>query len=373
MLSVLHVVQPADGGAAAYVAAAAADQRARGWRVAVAGPPALRETLARQDILLLPWQAGRTPGAATAAEVRRVRHLVRAFRPDLLHLHSAKAGLAGRLAVRGAVPTLFQPHGWSWLAAAGGSARAARVWERYGVRWTAATVCVGTGEARAGRREGVGGTFTVIRNGVDLARFRPGAMTRTAARHAVGIAPDVPVAVCVGRLTRQKGQDRLVASWPRIRAAFPAAHLVLVGPGEAPSAAGVRSVGRVDDPRPWYRAADVVVQPSRWEGLPLTVLEAMACGRSVVATDVEGLAEAIGPDTGAAVPMAALAGEILRRFADPARAEREGQAGARRAGRLFDRRETLARLAEASVQYAKPSPVRREPRPVARGSIDPGM
>ncbi|MEQ0562354.1 glycosyltransferase [Amycolatopsis sp. NEAU-NG30] len=351
MVAVLHVLQPGSGGAASYVSAAAADQRARGWRVAVAGPARIGESLARQGVPLLPWQATREPGPATAAEARRLARLVRAFRPDLVHLHSAKAGLAGRLAVRGRLPTLFQPHGWSWAAATGMTARAALRWERHAARWADVIVCVGSGEAEAGRRGGVGGTFTVVRTGVDLDRFRPDTPSRTAARSLLGIAPQVRLAVCVGRLTRQKGQDRLLAAWPRIRAACPDALLALVGDGEVPRGPGVRHAGHVADVRPWLSAADVVVQPSRWEGLPLSTLEAMACGRSVVATDVAGLRELVRPGTGAVVPPDALAGEILRRFADDGLAVREG-AEAARCARGFDVRDTWAALAEVSKRAA---------------------
>ncbi|NBH12037.1 glycosyltransferase, partial [Amycolatopsis sp. SID8362] len=74
--------------------------------------------------------------------------------------------------------------------------------------------------------------FTVVRNGVDVDRFRTG--SRASARSLLGIAPETRLAVCVGRLARQKGQDRLLTAWPRIRAACPDALLVLVGAGDAP-------------------------------------------------------------------------------------------------------------------------------------------
>ena len=72
----------------------------------------------------------------TVGETQRLRRLISQVDPDVVHLHSAKAGLAGRLAVRGTRPTLFQPHGWSWLAARGATARGALAWERLAARWT---------------------------------------------------------------------------------------------------------------------------------------------------------------------------------------------------------------------------------------------
>ncbi|NEA48622.1 glycosyltransferase, partial [Streptomyces sp. SID10815] len=67
-------------------------------------------------------------------------------RPDLVHAHSAKAGLAGRLAVRGRIPTVFQPHAWSFEAVGGATAALALRWERWGTRWAARTVCVSEAE-----------------------------------------------------------------------------------------------------------------------------------------------------------------------------------------------------------------------------------
>ncbi|WP_420713241.1 glycosyltransferase family 4 protein, partial [Streptomyces sp. Tu 6176] len=107
-------------------------------------------------------------------------------------------------------------------------------------------------------------------------------------------APHAPLVVCVGRLCRQKGQDVLLRAWGPVAERVPGARLVLVGDGPdhdrlrdlAPPS--VAFTGAVADPLPWYRAADVVVLPSRWEGMALAPLEAMACARPVVAADVGG-------------------------------------------------------------------------------------
>ena len=93
---------------------------------------------------------------------------------------------------------------------------------------------------------------------------------------------------------------------------------------------GVELVGSRKDVLDWYAAADVVVLPSRWEGMSLVPLEAMACSRSVVATDVSGAREAIGEDAGAVVPVDDL----------DALAEAEGHAGRSRVEASFDIRRT---------------------------------
>ena len=360
----LHAAQPTDAGVARYVAAATLDQLARGWRVTVACPSGgqLAAELAAAGVPRLHWPATRSPSVDTLGETQRLRRLISQVNPDVVHLHSAKAGLAGRLAVHGARRTLFQPHGWSWLAARGATARGALAWERLAARWTDVCVCVGDGEAAHARHRRIRSRHVVVRNGVDLGNFAPAdERTRIAARRRLGIDRDAPLAVCLGRVTRQKGQDVLVTAWPRVREYCPAAMLCIVGDGDLlptlrrGAEPGVRFVPSVTDPRPWYAAADVVVLPSRWEGLSLTVLEALASGCSVVAADIPGLAEAVLPAVGARVAagdVRALAQELARRLIDTDLRATEAHAAAL-AARAFDIRQTHDQLAAVTTRVAR--------------------
>lgn len=364
MVAVLHVTMPTNAGVAVYVAGVSADQRARGWDVTVACPGRgwLPDDLAARDIRRVVWDARRSPGTATTGEVLRLSRLIDRVGPDVLHLHSAKAGLAGRLAARGRLPTLFQPHGWSWLAANGRMAEATLAWERMAARWTSLYLCVGEAEAAQGGLNGLRGRYCVVRNGVDLSHFEAAdEPARRAARGRLGLPPSAPLAVCVGRVTRQKGQDLLLTAWSAVHARHPDARLAIVGTGDlleplrrqAPP--GVIFPGQVPDPRPWYAAADVVVLPSRWEGLPLTLLEALATGRSVIGTDIPGIAEALPPGTGTLIPAgdtAALAEALARRAAHPYLAAAEGRAAARYAAATADIRRTHERLARVTMWLA---------------------
>ncbi|QKW07424.1 glycosyltransferase family 4 protein [Streptomyces sp. NA04227] len=371
-LTVLHVAQPVEGGVARVVSDLVRAQVAAGITVAAACPArgTLASSLRGLGGRVRAWEAERDPGLAVAAEARRLARLVGEVRPDVVHAHSAKAGLAARLAVRGRVPTVFQPHAWSFEAVTGSTATLARRWEQYAARWSARVVCVSEAERRTGLRAGVRARWSVIPNGVDTDLFSPGpaalpapgplaAGGPAAARRPVD-APG-PLVVCVGRLCRQKGQDVLLAAWPRVLRELPGARLVLVGEGPEPeerrlrdAAASLASVsfqGAVSDPAPWYRAADLVVLPSRWEGMALAPMEAMACARAVVVTDVGGSRESLPPGH---VPYClvppedpgALARAVVGVLADARLRDALALAGRRHVLRSHDVRRTAEQFAE---------------------------
>ncbi|MEV7088489.1 glycosyltransferase [Streptomyces sp. NPDC093085] len=429
----LHLVQPVEGGVAQVVLDLVTAQVDAGFRVVVGCPGAgpLAGAAAVRGAEVHPWRATRAPGAGVVREVREAARLVRAVRPDLLHAHSAKAGLAGRLAVRGRVPTVFQPHAWSFEAAHGVTARLARGWERWAVRWTDRVLCVSEAERRTGERAGIEAAWSVVRNGVDLVRFHPpapepvpapGPATAAAAPGsadpaaaypvAVGLAasgpaasgppaaaPDAahpaeglaaaraglpllagvpdgaPVVLCVGRLCPQKGQDILLRAWPSVVRRFPAARLVLAGDGPdaaalcAAAPPSVLFAGAVPDTAPWYRAADLVVLPSRWEGMAVAPLEAMASGRAVVLSDVDGARESLPPGAPASclVPPedpAALAGALGALLADRPLREAVGRLSLRHVRDGYDVRETARAVTDVYRSVAAvPRPGRGEAIP----------
>ena len=357
---VLHVTQPTNGGVAAYVRWVIEDQAARGWRVTLVCPRGPLQEQARmvRGVSVLAWEATRDPGPSVVREVLSLRLLMRALQPDVIHLHSSKAGLIGRLAAVGrGVPVLFQPHGWSFEAVTGSLRLTSVLWERLGARMGERIICVSEAERERGRRAGVRARMAVVLSGVstDIGRAVASAEPRSAARAELGL-PSGPLVVCVGRLCEAKGQDLLLAAWPRILERVPSAHLVLVGEGTVDArlrmrvGTGVLLAGHRDDVSMWLAAADVVVAPSRREGLSLAVLEAMAVGRPVVATDVDGMRESLGATSGCVVPPGdpeALVAPVVARLADPDLAAVEGSAAARRARELFDigrTHDTLARL-----------------------------
>lgn len=147
------------------------------------------------------------------------------------------------------------------------------------------------------------GKLAVIPNGVDVscaATRQPLAVTQ------LGVAPGRRIMVCVARLAVQKGLDRLIDAAPALLARVPTHDLVVVGDGPerqqlqraaaAGAAAGrIHFVGWRHDVWEILLASDLLLLPSRWEGMPNVVLEAMACRLPVVCTRAEGVCELLGP------------------------------------------------------------------------------
>lgn len=171
-----------------------------------------------------------------------------------------------------------------------------------------AIVCIGRDLEREAIRAGVPRERVVyLPHGVDLSRFHPpDATERERLRREFGWPFDRPIVLFVGRLSIEKGVMDLVQAWPRVERRN--ALLILVGPdmvahpwdAGAPARAfvsangltdSVRFVGAAADPAPYYRAADLFVQPSHFEALGNTALEAMASGLPIVSSGVGGLAD----------------------------------------------------------------------------------
>jgi glycosyltransferase involved in cell wall biosynthesis len=325
-----------------------ADQVHRGYEVHVASPADSEYVRATTELGAShhEWPATRSPSVRVTAETRSLARIVNRVDPDLVVLHSSKAGLAGRLAVRGRRSTVFAPHAWSFVAVRGPVGALAAGWEAFAARWTHRIICVSEDERAVGQDEGIQVPTVVVPNGVDVGVLSP--RPAGAARQRLGL-PHAPTAVCVGRLAEQKGQDQLLDAWAEVLSVVPDARLVLVGDGplretlEARAPHGVLFAGAQLDPSDYYAAADVVAVPSRWEGGPLVPLEAMAMARPVVAFDVAGVRAALGT-TGAVLQpgdVRGLAAALIRLLADPAAAAADGRAARVRALEVADLRTSL--------------------------------
>lgn len=296
----------------------------------VQGVPALRREIS-------PWR----DLAATARLAFRLRRM----RPDVVHTHSSKAGVVGRLAAKMAgVPVrVHTVHGWSFHDHMHPAVRRAYVaLERIG-DW-AGTHCIVLAESdRAkGASAGIGDphSYELIRSGIDLAPFRQSVGTKAAARERLGITPQSLLVGSVMRLAEPKDPLNLIRAFGQVHQKLPESELLIVGDGDlrAEVEAEVRRLelssvvhltGARDDVHEVVPAFDVFASSSVWEGLPRTVPEAAAAKIPIVATDAGGTREIIRDgETGWLVPTQrsdALATAIIEALSRPDEARRRAE------------------------------------------------
>ena len=228
---------------------------------------------------------------------------IREFRPHIVHTHTAKAGVLGRIAaIFCRVP--IQVHTFHGHVLSGyfspAVTQVVRIVEAALARRSTALVAVGEGVRDDLIERGIGRAhqYTVIPPGVSLDRA-PG---RIEAREILDLPPDVPVALFVGRLTRIKRIDRLIESMAAVLRRLPDTVLVLAGEGDQlegarqqarPLGSSVRFLGWRTDLSTLYAAADVAVITSDNEGMPVSLIEASLAGLPSVTTDVGSAGEVV--------------------------------------------------------------------------------
>jgi glycosyltransferase involved in cell wall biosynthesis len=327
------------GGAQSYVAALLPGLR-RDFDVVVAayGPGPLREAAAANGVRFIPLRHVRrpiSPWRDPAGLVELVR-LLRRERPDILHASSSKAGILGRLAalLAGVPIRIFTVHGWAFSAHSGAASTLYHWADRLMMPLTTVTICV----SDHSRARGVeAGTCTaeetaVIPNAVDL-------QAAPAARRD----RDRPVLVAVGRLQAPKDFLTLVRAVALLEPGSVDTLVVGEGPDRIDLEAEIRRLGigervqllgeRRDVPE-LLAGADMFVLSSASEGMPVSVLEAMAASLPVVGSRVGGVPElVVEGETGLLVEpgnVGELAAAIDRLLADPGLRGQLGEAGRER-------------------------------------------
>jgi glycosyltransferase involved in cell wall biosynthesis len=267
---------------------------------------------------LLPWKDAFVPtlqasgvgvsclGATRNVDLRwvdRLRRLVRSNAYDIVHTHSPVPAVAARLVVPRSTTLVHTEH---------------NLWERYRAptRYANAltyarndaVIAVSDGVAASIRSEGPFARRTrpveTLLHGVDPRSARSGPEARRLARERLGIDPEAPVIGNVANLTAKKDHRALLAAFRGVHERLPAAELVLVGTGpldgdiraavaDADLEGSVHMLGARSDVDVLLPGFDVFVLSSRFEGLPISMLEAMASEVACVVTAVGGIPEVV--------------------------------------------------------------------------------
>jgi glycosyltransferase involved in cell wall biosynthesis len=244
---------------------------------------------------------------------------------------------------------IHQPHGHVFYGYYGPRRTAVfTALERRAARWTDRIITLTDRGAAEHLARGIGraAQYVAVPSGVPVAELRAAAPARRAARARLGLDPDAFVVLGLGRLVPIKGFDLLVRALPAVLAQIPSARVRLVGDGaeRARLEALARSlgvaerlvmVGEVLDVTTPLAAADVLVVPSRNEGMGRVIVEAMALGVPVVATAVGGIPDVVTDrECGRLVApgdVDALAAALVELGRDEAQRDKLGRAGAARA------------------------------------------
>lgn len=272
-------------------------------RIACEGTGFLVEEARRAGIPVMPVKMENRLRLHTLREVLRV---LRQSQCDILHTHGGTPGFWGRVSVligRLPVKTVHTYHGFHYLHEGSGKARGLQMIDRWLLRTTDRVVCVCESDYEQGMQRGLVSREkgVVIHNGIETERFdKP--VDREGIRRSLGIGPPHFLFGTIGRLHQQKGQMHLLAAFRSVSERHPHTRLLIVGEGELREAlrqqvtmlglddAVILAGARKDIPE-LLSAMDVFVLSSLWEGQPISLLEAMAAGKPVVSTNVNGIGD----------------------------------------------------------------------------------
>lgn len=355
-LSILHVaIAYGYRGGQAQVLALSRGLVERGHGCALLAPDD-SELAARARAAGVPVEPVALLGRRSPRTLLPFRRILRAREPDVVHLHGSThhhLGAYARWIAR--VPATVLTRRESKRI------RSVLRYRRSAHRVVAVSRAV-AGVLRACRYPAA--RIDVVPDGVDAARFdRPADPARF--RAELGVAKDAPLLVTLSHLTRDKGIATMLDAFGRLRARRPDARLAIVGEGseearlkalarERGLLGAVAFTGQREDVPEILAAADLYVTASRAEGLGLAILEAMAAGRAVLATDAGGIGESVRDGvTGRLVPAsdaAAWADAAEALLADPGGRARMGAEGARAVRERF----TVAAMVEGNLAvYAR--------------------
>jgi glycosyltransferase involved in cell wall biosynthesis len=298
---------------------------------------------------------------------RQLRRLFEQRQPDVVHTHSSKAGILGRLAATDArAPVIVHTiHGMSFNRTQSAIARATYRWlERRVAPTTTAFIAVAEAMVDQALAAGLAtrDRFHLIRSGMETDRFQPDGESRRLQRRRWNVAEQDVVVGTVARLFPHKGYEPILEAMPLIAERSPMVRFVWIGDGPCRDryARRVEELGLRDrtlfagliPPEELPRCLngfDVLLHASRWEGLPRAVVQGLLTEVPAIAFAADGAPEVVHHDqTGLLVPLddaRGLAEAVISLASDPDRRRRMGLAGRARCEPLFDWRKMVETIA----------------------------
>lgn len=331
-----------------------------------------RTELAARDVPSWSIPVRQTISAGDAKAIAATLKLIRTLKPDLIHCHSTKAGFVGRIcaALAGSIPAVFTPHSFSFQMSEPGT-RKHRVLlgiERSLGRKTRRIAPVSETEMKLAVDNGIcaPNRAVLIRNGVHLGQSDAAIALGKTLRASLGISENEKVVCFIGRFAAQKMPELVVETALKLRERGRSATFLFLGNGpmedqiqEMIASHGLSESCRwlgwqpYDQALGYLAASDVMLLPSRYEGLPYVALEAQAVGTVPVLTAVPGSSDAVIPGkTAIAVPFGdvdAMADAIIGLSDDAARLAAMAANGREFVAREFSA-QNMARMIEGMYE-----------------------
>jgi len=263
-----------------------------------------------------------------------VKALIRSEGVDLVHAHGTRASSNTLWAARHLkIPLVYTIHGWSFHNDQHPLVRKLRIWgERWITTRSSVNIAVSASNRASGLEQIPGLEAVVINNGIDQQKFSPERSFKNI-RAELGIPADVVLVLFIARFTVHKQPLTLIRAFCEALRTTPGMRLLMVGDGDQREE-GLQLVSELgleaavsfqafrQDVPDILAAADIFVLPSLWEGLPIGLLEAMAMGKAVIATEVDGTKEVVRPgENGLLVEpgnVSALAAALVKLGGNPA-------------------------------------------------------
>ncbi len=245
----------------------------------------------------------RAIGMSDLKAARKVRALIKQYRPDIVYAHSSKAGAIARIADLGLKNNLiYNPHGWAFnMRCSERKQKLYTIIERIAAPFCDRIICISEAERKSAldRKICADNKLKVIFNGVDIEAYEQkehGKVNKTDLK----IPAEAFVVGMVGRISPQKAPDVFIRAAKLIKQEIPDAYFIIVGGGEMENEIkqyakenGLKNclhiTGWVDDPLDYVELFDVACLLSRWEGFGLVLPEYMMVGKPIVATQVDAI------------------------------------------------------------------------------------
>lgn len=236
---------------------------------------------------------------------KQVKQLLKKENIELVHAHGTRANSNVLWAARSlGIPVIYTVHGWSFHPDQNPLVRNIRIMgEKYLTTKTDLNISVSSSNQQSGKQYIPSFNSIVINNGIDLKKFNPGQPAKNI-RAELNIPADKILVLFIARFTSHKQPLALIEAFAKAQQQNPDLFLLMVGDGDQKEEAiqlianlkmqdHIRLESFRQDVPDVLSAADIFVLPSLWEGLPIGLLEALAMGKAVIASNVDGTSEII--------------------------------------------------------------------------------